>query len=70
MVPQTAVNERSGKSFVLLVVDNMVERRAVATAGERGKDILVTSGISGGDIVIMNAPSGLQDGARVKEANE
>ncbi len=70
VVPQSAVNERGGKSFVLLVVDNMAERRAVATAGERGKDILVTSGISGGDIVIMNAPSGLQAGARVKEANE
>ncbi|MCP4045706.1 MAG: efflux RND transporter periplasmic adaptor subunit [Gammaproteobacteria bacterium] len=70
VVPQTAVNERGGKSFVLLVVDNMVERRAVATAGERGKDILITSGISGGDIVIINAPSGLQAGARVKEANE
>ena len=70
VVPQSAVNERGGKSFVLLVVDNVAERRAVATAGERGKDILVTSGISGGDIVIMNAPSGLQAGARVKEANE
>lgn len=70
VVPQSAVNESGGKSFVLLVVDNLVERRAVATAGERGKDILVTSGISGGDIVIVNAPSGLQAGARVKEAIE
>ena len=70
VVPQTAVSESGGKSFVLLVVDNTVERRAVATAGERGKDMLVTSGISGGDKVIINAPSGLQDGARVKEANE
>jgi RND family efflux transporter MFP subunit len=70
VIPQSAVNESGGKSFVLLVIDNVVERRAVATAGERGKDILVTSGISGGDIVIMNAPSGLQAGARVKEANE
>ena len=70
VVPQTAVNESGGKSFVLLVVDNRVERRAVATAGERGRDILVTSGISGGDIVIINAPSGLQAGARVKEVNE
>ncbi len=45
----------------------MVERRAVATAGERGKDILVTSGIVGGDKVILNAPSGVQAGVRVKE---
>jgi multidrug efflux pump subunit AcrA (membrane-fusion protein) len=69
-VPQSAVIESDGKQYVVLVVDNRVERRAVATAGERGKDILVTSGISDGDIVIINAPSGLQAGARVKEANE
>jgi hypothetical protein len=48
----------------------MVERRAVATAGKRGKEILITSGLSSGDKVIINAPGGLQDGARVKEANE
>ncbi len=54
----------------MLVVDGMVERTAVATAGERGKEILVTSGISGGDRVILNAPTGLQDGTRVKETKK
>ena len=69
LIPQSAVNESGGKQYVLLVVDNLVERRAIATAGERGKEILVTSGISGGDKVIINAPSGLKDGDRVKEIN-
>lgn len=69
LVPQSAVSETDGKQFVLLVVDNLVERRAVATAGERGKEVLVTSGISAGDKVIISAPSGLTVGDRVKEIN-
>jgi len=67
LVPQSALSENAGKQHVLLVTDGMVERRAVATAGERGKDILITSGLSGGDRVILNAPSNLETGMRVKE---
>jgi RND family efflux transporter MFP subunit len=69
LVPQSALSESGGKQYVLLVVDNLVERRAVSTAGERGKDILVTSGISSGDKIIINAPAGLENGERVKETN-
>jgi len=69
LIPQSAISENGNQKYVLLVIDNVVERRAISTAGERGKEILVTSGISGGEKVIINAPSGLQDGARVKETN-
>ena len=67
LVPQTAVREIDDKQYVLLLGEGVVERRAVAIAGERGKDVLVTSGIVGGDKVILNAPSGVQAGVRVKE---
>ncbi len=70
MVPRTAVFKNGSKQYALIVLNNVVERRAIATAGERGKEILVISGISGGEKVIINAPSSLHDGARVKEANE
>jgi HlyD family secretion protein len=70
MVPQSAVRPEGGKNYVMLVVNGMVERTAVATAGERGKEVLVTSGISGGDRIIINAPVGLQDGTRVKETEK
>jgi len=70
LVPQAAVSESNDKQYVLLVADNLVERRAIATAGERGKDILVSSGLVAGDRVIINAPSGLKNGDRVKETNE
>ena len=69
LVPQSAISENAGKYYVMLVVDSMVELRAVATAGERGKEMLVTAGITGGDKVIINAPTGLQDGMRVKETS-
>ena len=69
LIPQTAIHENNGKQYVWRVVDGVSEQMAVATAGERGKEILVTSGISGGEKVIMNAPPGLQNGARVKETN-
>jgi hypothetical protein len=70
LIPQAAISERGGKQYVLLSIDDVVERRAVATAGERGKEILVTSGLVGGDRVILNAPSGLEAGTRVKEKGE
>ena len=69
LVPPSAVSESGGKQYVLLVVDDLVERRAVATAGERGKDILVTSGLSSGDKIIINATPGLKNGDRVKETS-
>jgi len=69
MVPKAALSESNGKQYVLLVVGNRVERRAVATAGERGQEMLVSSGITSGDKVIINAPSGLKDGERVKETS-
>lgn len=69
VIPQSAIISADGdKAYVYLLTGDVIERRAVATSGERGKDILVTSGLSGGDKVIINAPSNLENGARVKEA--
>ena len=67
LIPQSAISERGDRRYVMLFIDGVVEQRAIATAGERGKEVLVTSGISGGDIVIINAPKGLEAGTRVKE---
>lgn len=68
VIPQSAVIENGGKQYVFLVVENMVERRAIASAGERGQEVLVSSGIASGDKVVINAPTGLKGGERVKEA--
>lgn len=69
VIPQTAISQANGdKAYVFLVVNDVIERRAVATAGEKGKDILITSGLSGGDKVVINAPANLINGDKVKEA--
>ena len=70
LVPQSAIFESDGKQYALLVIGDVVERRAIATAGERGKEILVTSGVSGGDRVIINAPANLENGTRVRETEK
>ena len=69
LIPQSAISENGNKQYVLLVVNNVIERRAIATAGQRGKEILVTSGLSGGDKVVINPPASLENGDRVKETN-
>ncbi len=72
LVPHSAIkqNTSNNKQYVLLLVNDVVERRAVATAGERGNEVLVVSGVSGGDIVINNPPSSLRGGERVKEVKQ
>ena len=70
LVPQSAVSEINGKQYVLLVINGVVERLAIATAGERGKEVLITSGLSGGDKVVLNAPANLETGTRVRETSE
>jgi len=67
VIPQPAIVDDGGRQYVLLVADQVVERRAVATAGERGKDIIVSSGLAAGEKVIINPPAGLKSGDRVKE---
>ncbi len=59
--------QNGDKAYAFLVHNNKVERRAIATGGERGKEIIVISGISAGEKVIINAPSDLADGVSVKE---
>ncbi len=69
-MPLSALFENGGKQYVMLLNGDVIERRAVATAGERGKDILVTSGLSGGDKLVLNATPDLETGMRVKEKSE
>ena len=70
LLPPSAVVESGGKEYAWLLVDGRADRRALAVAGERGKEILVTSGLSGGDRVIINAPAALEPGMRVEDAGQ
>jgi len=68
-VPETAVGNEAGRSVVWVVAEGRVERRAVATGGKRNGEALILSGLNRGDKVVIDAPPGLADGARVRESD-
>jgi len=67
LVPGTAVQQDDGKSYVWLAANGIAERRAVATAGRRGPDVVISAGLAAGDRVIVNLPKGLENGARIRD---
>jgi HlyD family secretion protein len=62
LVPQGAVKTDNTGSYVLLVRDNTVERRAVKTGGTDGDRLEVLAGLNGGDRVVMSPPAELAEG--------
>lgn len=70
LVPPSALHEQGDRHYVWLLVAGVAERRAVATGGERGKDILVTAGLAPGDKVVSHATGRLENGMQVKETKE
>lgn len=68
-VPKAAVVQRDGRSLVFVVSDGRAERRTVALGRSGDDTMLITAGVSGGEHVILNPPSGLGDGTAVKEMN-
>jgi len=65
-VPKSAVRSAAGASFVFLVHDGKVERRAISLGAEHGSDVAVIAGISPGDSLIVKGPESLQDGDKVE----
>src|SRR6266852_3621702 len=65
-IPKNAVRTDSGTSFVLLVRDGKLERRAVSLGLDRGTEVAVLSGIAPGDSLVVKGPEGLHDGDRVE----
>ena len=66
MVPKRAVSEQNGEPIVWVVTDGTAARRPVALGSERIDQIEVKSGVMTGETVIINAPAGLTDRARVR----
>ena len=63
LVPRGAVRADGGASFVFVVKEQTVERRAVQTAGTDGDRLEVTAGLASGDRVVVAPPPGLVEGA-------
>ena len=65
-IPKGAVRSDSNVSFVLLVRDGRVERRAVSLGMDRGTDVAVLAGLSPGDSLVLKGPENLHDGDKVQ----
>jgi RND family efflux transporter MFP subunit len=69
-VPAAALRSEGGRDYLLIVNDGVVERRAVAVSGNNQGSILLSSGVTAGEFVIVDGPENLGDGARVKETGK
>jgi RND family efflux transporter MFP subunit len=65
-VPKGAVRTDAGNSYVFLVRDGKVERRAVSVGIDRGTDVAILAGVSPGDSLVVKGPESLRDGDKVE----
>ena len=65
-IPKGAVRSDSNASYVFLIRDGKVERRAVSVGQDRGTDVSVMAGVSPGDSLVVKGPEGLRDGDKVE----
>jgi RND family efflux transporter MFP subunit len=69
-VPAGAVRNVDGRDFVFVVSDGRAERRAIAVGGQNGDSLVIQSGLTAGESVVVNAPPELADGAAVREKSD
>jgi RND family efflux transporter MFP subunit len=65
LVPKTAIRSEGTTSVAFVLRGDIVERRAVKTAGTDGDRIEVIGGLQNGDRVVISPPDALKDGAPV-----
>ena len=68
LAPRAAIRRDEHESYVWVVADEHVRRRAVSVATELGDQVQVASGLAGGETLVVGDASGLVDGAAVKMA--
>ena len=65
VVPRRALRKHDGRDVVFVVKGDEVERRAVGVSPAPGDEAVITSGLSAGERVVVEAPTELVDGAKV-----
>ena len=65
-VPKSAIQQRDGKSTVLIVSDGRAVSQTVTVGGEFGDRVEIKQGLAGGETVIVRGTENLTDGSRVK----
>jgi hypothetical protein len=67
LAPQAAVQKDGESSFVFVVRQDRVERRAIRTAGSDGDRLEVVAGLKGGEQVVISPPPELAEGMLIRE---
>lgn len=65
LVPRSAIRVDGDNTVAFVVRGDVVERRAVRTAGVDGDRVEVQAGLQAGDRVVLNPPAEMADGVRV-----
>jgi RND family efflux transporter MFP subunit len=65
-VPKAAVRTVDGRTVVFVANGDRVERRAVSVGDESSGQVDVLSGVRAGERVVLDAPSTMKDGDKVK----
>ena len=66
-LPRAAVRRDQGQDIVWIVRDGRVERRAVTVGETAGEQVTISTGVRGGERVIVDGPDPLSEGMRAKE---
>ena len=67
-VPQAALVQSGGRSFVWVMANGVVREQAVDVGPARGDRIEVRQGLMGGESLVLTPPARLKDGSKVKLA--
>jgi RND family efflux transporter MFP subunit len=70
LAPTRTIVQRDGKDVVFVVAEGKAQAHAVSLGRTLGDDREVLSGLSGGDVVVVDPPEKLTDGANVRVAKE
>jgi hypothetical protein len=68
-IPAVAVTRADGEAFVWVVRDNRVERRAVSVGAESEGQVEILAGVASGDELVSPVVPGLEDGGKIKLAD-
>jgi RND family efflux transporter MFP subunit len=66
LVPKGAIRSEGDQTYVFVVQDGVVDRRAVKTGGVDGDRLEVLAGLRAGEQVVVSPPEGLAAGAAVR----
>jgi RND family efflux transporter MFP subunit len=65
LVPKAAIRTENNQTYVFVVGNDLVDRRAVKTGGADGDRLEVLAGLNPGERVVVSPPPGLTSGTRV-----